>query len=528
MQIETPRSGSRFRRYVTTAIPYVNAAPHVGFALEMVQADALARFYRLSGDEVRFQTGTDENSIKNVQAADLAGLPVPELVQRNAARFLALKDSLDLSFDDFIRTSVDVRHRHGAERLWEACAHNGDIYKRAYSGLYCTRCEQFYKPDELQEGRCPEHGTVPEEVAEENWFFRLSRYRDRLRELYAHRDIEIVPQARRNEVLAWIEGGLEDFSISRSAVRARGWGIPVPGDPDQVIYVWFDALGNYITALGYGTDEALLSRYWTEAASREHVIGKGISRFHAVYWPAMLLSIGLPVPTRILVHGYVTVEGRKIAKSAGNTIDPVPLAAEFGADALRYYLLRHIRSTGDGDFSCERFRQAYESELAGQLGNLAHRVLSMIERYCGGCVTAPPEGHVENDRLLHGAAELPETVAGHLRAYAFDRALDAIWAFIAQSNRYVAEEEPWALARRAVSSRDGETEIVWKAKLDGSLFSLAAALQTMAECIAPLLPGASRRLVDKLGGIRSHDRTGAPTALMGCRVEKGFPLFPKL
>jgi methionyl-tRNA synthetase len=430
----------------------VNAAPHLGFALEMVQADTLARFYRLCGDDVRFQTGTDENSIKNVDAADQAGVPVPQLVERNAARFMALKESLDLSFDDFIRTSTDIGHRRGAERLWQACCENGDIYKRPYRGLYCTGCEQFYTSSELCEGRCPEHGTVPDEIEEENWFFRLSRYRQPLRNLYARGEMEIIPESRRNEVLAWIDGELDDFSVSRSARRARGWGITVPGDPDQVIYVWFDALGNYITGLGYGTDEALLSRFWKGASSREHVIGKGITRFHAVYWLAMLLSAGLPVPTRILVHGYVTVEGRKIGKSAGNAIDPFALAEEFGADALRYYLLRHIRSTGDADFSHERFRKAYESELAGQLGNLAHRVLSMVERYCDGIVPAPPEGLLENDRLFRAAAGLPEAVAGHLRAFAFDRALEAIWAFVAQANRYVTEEEPWTLARQAAFS----------------------------------------------------------------------------
>lgn len=526
MPTERPDSTFCTRRYLTTAIPYVNAAPHVGFALEMVQADALARFYRLSGDDVRFQAGTDENSIKNVQAADLAGVPVAELVERNAARFLALKESLDLSFDDFIRTSTDARHRRGAERLWRACCENGDIYKRAYRGLYCTGCEQFYKPEELCEDRCPEHGTVPDEIEEENWFFRLSRYGDRLRDLYAHGEIEVVPESRRNEVLAWIEGGLEDFSISRSATRARGWGIPVPGDPDQVIYVWFDALGNYITALGYGTDEAFLSRYWTDAASREHVIGKGISRFHAVYWPAMLLSAGLSAPTRILVHGYVTVEGRKIGKSAGNAIDPIPLAAELGADALRYYLLRHIRSTGDGDFSRALFRQAYESELAGQLGNLAHRVLCMIERYCGGVVPVPPLGFVDDDRLLRAAAGLPQAVAGDLRAYAFDRALDAIWGFVAEANRYVSEERPWALAKGATSSRGSEEATAYRSKLSGCLFSVAAALQRIAQCAAPLLPDSSRTLASKLGKGGDYGRRQPATALIGSSVEAGDPLFP--
>lgn len=525
MPTETPTAASRARRYVTTAIPYVNAAPHLGFALELVQADALVRFYRLCGDDVRLQTGTDENSIKNVQAADQAGVPVEQLVEQNAARFLALKASLDLSFDDFIRTSTDTRHRRGVERLWQACWENTDIYKRPYRGLYCTGCEQFYKPGELLEGRCPEHGAVPEEIAEENWFFRLSRYREQLRHLYARNEIEIVPQSRRNEVVAWIDGELEDFSISRSATRARGWGIPVPGDPDQTIYVWFDALGNYITALGYGTDAALLSRFWTDATSREHVIGKGITRFHAVYWPAMLLSAGLPAPTRILVHGYLTVEGRKIGKSAGNAIDPTALAAELGVDAVRYYLLRHVRASGDADFSRERFRQAYESELAGQLGNLAHRVLSMIERYCDAVVPAPPEGWLEGDRLIGAAAALPKTAAEHVQDFAFDRALDAIWTFVAQANRYVTEEEPWALAKQAAAAGSGKGGVA-AARLHGCLFSLAAALNTIAVTIGPLLPDSSLELMRKLGKNGGSNGSKPASTLIGSRVAAGVPLFP--
>lgn len=523
MPIELARSISGTTRYLTTAIPYVNAAPHIGFALEVVQADTLARFYRQQGYSVRLQAGTDENSIKNVQAAKAADVPVAAWVERNAARFLALKECLELSYDDFIRTSADDRHRRGVERLWKACFERGDIYKHAYSGLYCTGCEQFYKPDDLEGGRCPEHGTKPDLIEEENWFFRLSRYESALRDLYAHGSIEIVPETRRNEVLSWINGGLEDLSVSRRAARARGWGIPVPGDPDQVIYVWFDALGNYVTALGYGSNEDSLARWWTQAISREHVIGKGITRFHAVYWPAMLLSAGLPVPTRILVHGYVTVEGRKIGKSAGNAIDPVPLAEELGSDALRYYLLRHIRSTGDGDFSPTRFRQAYESELAGQLGNLVHRVLSMIERYCDGAIPRPPNGFSKSDRLFGEAKRLPSVVAMHLQAFAFDRALNEIWALVAEANRYVSEEAPWRLAK-AAASPDRAAATASESELHGSLFSLSASLLTIATCLAPLLPGTSRKLFDKLGEacLLSDMR-----ALVARRVEAGEPLFPR-
>jgi methionyl-tRNA synthetase len=523
MHIEQIRGASGTNRYITTAIPYVNAAPHIGFALEVVQADTLARLYRQQGYGVRLQAGTDENSIKNVHAAEAAGIPVAELVEQNAARFIALKTKLNLSYDDFIRTSTDARHRRGVERLWQACFESGDIYKCAYSGLYCTGCEQFYKFGDLDNGRCPEHGTKPELIEEENWFFRLSRYEDALRQLYTRRDIEIIPETRRNEVLSWIDGGLDDFSVSRSAARARGWGLPVPGDSDQVIYVWFDALGNYLTALGYGNDDDNLSRWWTEAGSREHIIGKGITRFHAIYWPAILLSAGLSVPTRILVHGYVTAGGRKIGKSVGNAVDPVPLAEELGSEALRYFLLRHIRSTGDGDFSRGRLRQAYESELGGQLGNLVHRVLSMIERYCAGTTPAPPKGFAEADRLLRTTKQLPDNVAAHLHAFAFDRALDEIWTFVADANRYVAEEAPWDLAK-AATSRDCGVASSSAAKLHGTLFSLTTALLTIAGCIAPLLPETSRRLFQKLG------ETDSPCdqALEGRRIEVGTPLFPKL
>ncbi|MFY9657310.1 MAG: methionine--tRNA ligase [Methylocystis sp.] len=522
MPTEQNCSASGANRYIATAIPYVNAAPHIGFAMEVVQADTLARLYREEGFDVRLQAGADENSIKNVQAARAAGVPVAELVEQNAARYVALKTCLDLSYDDFIRTSVDKRHRFGVEQLWRTCVESGDIYKRAYSGLYCSGCEQFYKPGDLDDGRCPEHGAKPELIEEENWFFRLSRYEAELRDLHARREIEIIPDTRRNEVLSWIEAGLEDFSISRSAARAGGWGIPVPDDPDQVIYVWFDALANYITAIGYGSDEGSLSQWWTKAASREHVIGKGITRFHAVYWPAMLISAGLPPPTRILVHGYVTAEGRKIGKSTGNAVDPAPLVEEFGADALRYYLLRHIRSTGDGDFSHARLRQAYESELAGQLGNLAHRVLSMIERYCGGTTPTPPAGFEESDRLLGSSRELPKKVGPHLHAFAFDRALDEIWAFVADANRYVAEQAPWDSAR-AATSHDPEVALASAAKLRGALFSLATSLLTIAKCIVPLMPETSRKLLQKLGGSDDLRDQG----LIGRRIEVGTPLFPR-
>ncbi|WP_173931659.1 methionine--tRNA ligase [Chelativorans sp. Marseille-P2723] len=505
-------------RYLTTSIPYVNAEPHIGFALELVQADVLARHYRSSGCEVRFQTGTDENSLKNVRAAEALGVPVPQLVAENAAKFLSLKEALRLSFNDFIRTSSHDRHRTGAERLWRACVAAGDVYKRAYRGLYCVGCEAFYKPADLIDGCCPEHGIPPEDIDEENWFFRLSRYEKDLRNAYERRTIEIVPEWRRDEILGWIEQGLEDFSISRSAARARGWGVPVPGDPDQVMYVWFDALGNYLTALDYGAGGDDFSRFWLNPSSREHVIGKGILRFHAIYWPAILLSAALPLPTRILVHGYVTVDGKKIGKSLGNAIDPVPLAQQLGSDALRYYLLRHIRSTGDGDFSSERFAQAYDSELAGQLGNLAHRVLSMIERYCDGVVPEPLADYETGNSISRSARALPDTVSKHLESFRFDKALGAIWRLVAEANKYVSDVQPWSLAK----ANGDDTAAPSRKKLDRCLYDLAFVLHTVARCLEPLLPEKSRELFRKLGCDDSLQ-----DLLIGNGVVTGIPLFPR-
>ncbi|TDD74530.1 methionine--tRNA ligase [Actinomadura darangshiensis] len=339
---------------ITTTIPYVNARPHLGFALELVQADVLARHLRRRED-VRFQAGTDENSLKNVLAAEAAGVGVQEFVDGLAEEFSSLAGPLSLSVDDFIRTSRDPRHRAGVERLWRAWTESGDLYRRHYTGLYCIGCEQFYGEEELAGGRCPEHGTVPQRVSEENWFFRLSRYADRVHDLISSGALRIEPAERRNEVLSFIKGGLDDVSVSRSTGRAHGWGIPVPGDPDQVIYVWWDALCNYVTALDYGNGGPDYRRWWEGDGRRIHLLGKGVVRFHAVYWPAMLLSAGLPLPDEVLVHGYLTAGGQKISKSGGATADPVDLVRRYGVDAVRWWLLREVpkavpRRRGPGQF----------------------------------------------------------------------------------------------------------------------------------------------------------------------------------
>lgn len=498
---------------ITTTIPYVNARPHLGFALEIVQADVLARHHRRRGDQVRFQTGTDDNSLKNVLAAEAEGVATQRLVDRNAGAFLALAGPLALSFDDFVRTSRDPRHRAGVERLWRACAASGDLYRRHYEGLYCVGCEQFYLPGELDDGRCPEHGTAPQLVVEENWFFRLSRYQDRLHELITSGRLRIEPAARRNEILSFIAGGLQDFSVSRSHTRARGWGIPVPDDPGQVIYVWWDALGNYITALDSAAEGPAYQRWWVSSDRRVHIVGKGVTRFHAVYWPAMLLSAGQPLPTDIYVHDYLTIDGHKISKSAGNIIDPVALAETYGTDAVRWWLLREVPRAGDADFTLDRLTARANGDLANGLGNLVNRVVSMIHRYRAGCVPPgeqPPPGargwaEAGAGKLLDACRDAPDLVDLALADFDFRRAAAAIWNIVEEANRYVEDSRPWLLAKD--ESRGDE--------LDATLRVLLQACRTLADQLVPFLPTAAAGIA-------------AQCEASDGRLPPPRPLFPKI
>jgi methionyl-tRNA synthetase len=472
--------------YITTTIPYVNARPHLGFALELVQADVLARYHRSIGEQVRLQAGTDDNSLKNVLAAQAAGVGVQEFVDANAAAFTGLAEPLSLSVDDLIRTSSDPRHSAGVERLWRTCAASGDLYRRHYQGLYCVGCEQFYTPAELTDGRCPDHGTVPDLVSEENWFFRLSRYAARLRGLIADGAIRIEPAGRRNEVLALIDAGLEDFSVSRSTERARGWGIPVPDDPGQVIYVWWDALGNYLTALDYAVGGENLSRWWTGTSRRVHLLGKGVLRFHAVYWPAMLLSAGEAVPTDIVVHGYLTENGRKISKSSGATVDPYDLAGKYGTDAVRWWLLREVPRGADADFTVDRLVGRANDELANGFGNLVNRIVSMIHRYCDGHVPVATVNAPDNAALDAAIRNAPGLIAGALADFDLRRATEAAWRIADEANRYVNRTRPWDLAKA------GD-----RAELGAVLSALLLACQAIGTHLEPFLPDAAARITSQ-------------------------------
>ncbi|MGH9268001.1 MAG: class I tRNA ligase family protein, partial [Acidimicrobiales bacterium] len=365
------------RFYVTTPIYYVNDAPHIGHAYTTVAADALARWRRLVGDDVLFLTGTDEHGLKNKQAADAIGVEPQVLADRNSARFREAWATLDIAYDDFIRTTEN-RHVQGVRAFLQAVYDNGDIERDSYEGLYCVACEAYYVEDDLVEGNCPIHGRPVERMREENYFFKLSRYQDRLLEHYAAHPEAVQPEARRNEVLGFIRQGLQDFSVSRTSIS---WGIPIPWDPAHVAYVWFDALINYCTAMGYGSDRERFEHLWPVDY---HLVGKDILRFHAVYWPAMLMAAGEAPPKCVFAHGWLLVGGEKMSKTRLNQIHPADLVATFGSDGFRYHFMRDQSFGPDGDFSYEAMVARYNADLANNFGNLANRVLTMAASYLGG------------------------------------------------------------------------------------------------------------------------------------------------
>jgi methionyl-tRNA synthetase len=496
--------------YVTTPIYYVNAEPHLGHAYTTIAADVLARHMRERGEDVFFLTGTDEHGEPVAQAAEKLGMDPRELADRNAPRFKELMPKINASNDFFIRTT-DPEHEAKVQEIVQRVHDNGHVYEGTYEGWYCPRCADFKTESELGEGNtCPIHKIPLSRAREENWFFRLSTFQEPLERLYAERPEFVRPEARYNEALSFIKGGLADVSLSRPKLT---WGVRLPWDTSQVMYVWFDALLNYLTALTYAREgEDLTERFWPGF----HIIGKDILKFHAVYWPAFLMAAGYDVPQRMFIHGYLLMEGHKMSKSLGNVLDPFEVIERFGADALRYYCLREVSFGRDGSVSAAGFEARYETELANDYGNLASRTLAMIDRYRGGVV---PEAEVDGELTDgdDGLAGLEEAVAGLLDRAALTQALEEIWSRVRRLNRYVEETRPWDLAKE-----DDQAE-----RLDFVLYNLAEGIRVVTLLLYPYMPETADRL---LGALGEEGRRLAPFGSRGGgqRIEKLPPLVPKI
>ena len=499
--------------YLTTAIDYVNNVPHLGTAYEKIAADAIARYKRLAGFDTRFLMGNDEHSTNVEKAAREQGLDPKEYCDRMEAVFRDVWRRLDISYDDFIRTT-EPRHVRGVQALFESLA-PGDIYKGKYEGYYCVGCERFYPEKDLVDGKCPNHKTTPQWLSEENYFFRLSNYAAPLLQHIREHPEFIVPEIRRNEIVNVIEGGLEDISVSRSSSR---WGIPFPNDPGQTVYVWFDALINYITGVGYPEANGMFARYWPADL---HVIGKDITRFHCIIWPAMLMSAKVPLPRMVLGHGWVQFQGEKLSKSLGNIVNPLEIADRWGADSLRYYVLKEVPLSRDGDFSWDLFIQRYNSDLANDWGNLFTRTVSMIHRYRGGKLasTEPIDG------LGAVIADSIQRYRESVDAYELEGGIEATWSIIRRANRLVEERAPWKLAKDPARSRE----------LDELLGTLAVALQHTALLLYPIMPAKAALVWETLRLKPGLDQArfpegGAllPPPPVDTPLGESQPLFPRI
>jgi len=496
--------------YITTAISYPNDAPHIGHAYEAVATDALARFRRLQGMDVFFLTGTDEHGVKMLQTAQKQGIKPAELADRNTPRFREMVAALNCSNDDFIRTREE-RHKRACAELWRRMQANGDIYLSTYAGWYSVRDEAYYDESELKEeaeGRkLSPQGTLVEWVEEESYFFRLSAYQEKLLAHFdAHPDF-IGPETRANEVRSFVRGGLQDLSVSRTTFD---WGIPVPGDPKHIMYVWVDALTNYLTGVGFPDMESTkFKRFWPADV---HIIGKDILRFHAVYWPAFLMSAGVAVPKRVFGHGFLYNRGEKMSKSVGNVVDPFVLVGDYGVDPLRYFLLREVPFGQDGNYSRDGIVQRINADLANDLGNLAQRSLSMIAKNCGGMMPAPGELTQADETILAAADGALARVEQAIDDFAIHRAIEIVWALIADANRYFAGGEPWAHKKSNPQ------------RMETILYVTAEVLRQIAILVQPVMPASAGRLLDQLGmpkDKRDFSKLGA-----GGRLTAGTELPP--
>jgi len=501
---------SRF--FLTTAIDYVNGRPHLGTAYEKITADVIARYKRLCGIDTHFLMGLDEHSLNVYRKAREQGLDPKAYCDGMAQQFRDVWARLDISFDDFIRTT-EPRHKVAVQKMVERIQANGDLYEGVYEGWYCVSCEAFKPEKDLVDGLCPIHRTKPDWIREKNHFFRLSAYRDALLAHFAEHPGFLRPENRRNEILRLLEEGLEDISISRAG---QPWGIPVPYDPSSVVYVWFDALINYITAVGYGTDVALKAKWWPADV---HIVGKDITRFHAVVWPAMLMAAGEALPRQVFGHGWVHFKGEKMSKSLGTAVDPLEAADRLGADPLRLYLVKEVVYGGDGDFSWERFEERYNADLANNLGNLVSRIGSMAERYVGG-VVAPAAGP---GPLAAVAAETLAAYRAAMDAFALHDGAAAVYRLISATNEYIAQTEPWTLAKQPDRA----------ATLQQVLFDVAEAVRVAGVLLLPIIPGSAREILRRVGETTEPaalrlDRDAAWRPSGARTIRKGDPLWPRL
>jgi len=506
--------------FVTTAIDYVNNLPHIGTAYEKICADVIARFKRLEGEPVFFLMGNDEHSINVKREAQARGLEPHTYCDQMADQFRQIWKSLGISYDAFIRTTEE-RHAEAVSKLFQKIHENGDIYPSKYSGLYCESCETFYREKDLDDGKCPQHGSEPKWIEEDNYFFALSRYTEKILTVIEEKRLLILPEIRKNEIMNVLHGGLEDISISRSSFD---WGIPLPIQPDHVIYVWFDALINYISAIGFGWDEELFPQFWP---ADMHIIGKDITRFHCIIWPAMLLSAGLEVPRMVFGHGFVDLKGEKMSKTLGNVVNPMDIVDVYGPDALRYYLLRDSSFGKDGNFTWENFLERYNGDLANDFGNLLQRVLTMIRRYRSGTIPAAHALEQEDEALKKDCLALCSDVRTFLDPTRgdvdFHLALARLWETIRHTNQYIDHTAPWALQKEGAEDR-----------LDTVLSSAAESLRIIGAVLSPFLPDAASGLFEQLGLPDRPDKLPAEAATTwgqippGTKVRKPKPLFPRI